>query len=83
MPARPPRKCSIVGEGIVTFGVRPGETRDFRYSKSACWMSSTWRTLSTTRITGGASSSVPSGLTTVTGMSVFTPPSLSRKSMWK
>ena len=22
MPARPPRKCSIVGDGIVTFGVR-------------------------------------------------------------
>ncbi len=24
MPARPPRKCSIVGEGIVTLGVQPG-----------------------------------------------------------
>ena len=34
-----------------------------------------------TRITGGASSSVPSGLRMVTGMSVLTPPSCSRKSM--
>ena len=62
MPARPPRKCSIVGDGIVTFGVRPALTRDFRYSKSARWMSFTWRTLSITRITGGASSSRAVGL---------------------
>jgi hypothetical protein len=46
-------------------------------------MSLAWRTLSMTRITGGASSSVPSARFTVTGMSVFTPPSCSRKSMWK
>ena len=83
MPARPPRKCSIVGDGIVTFGVWPALTCDFRYSKSARWMSLTWRTLSITRITGGASSSLPSGFRIVTGMSVLTPPSCSRKSMWK
>ncbi len=86
MPARPPRKCSIVGDGIVTLGVAPGAnlaTCAFRYSKSARWMSFAWRTVSTTRITGGASSWVPSGLRIVTGMSVFTPPSCSRKSMWK
>jgi hypothetical protein len=62
MPARPPRKCSIVGDGIVTLGVWPALTRDFRYSKSARWMSLTWRTLSITRITGGASSSRAVGL---------------------
>ena len=81
MPARPPRKCSIVGDGIVTFGVRVVWL--FRYWKSASWMSLTCRTLSITRITGGASSSLPSGLRMVTGMSVLTPPSCSRKSMWK
>jgi hypothetical protein len=73
----------MVGEGMVTLGVWPAETWDLRYSKSAFWMSLAWRTLSITRITGGASSSVPSGLRMVTGMSVFTPPSCSRKSMWK
>jgi hypothetical protein len=40
----------MVGEGIVTFGVRL--VQDFRYWKSASWMSFTCRTLSTTRITG-------------------------------
>jgi hypothetical protein len=30
---RPPRKCSIVGDGIVTFGV--SFVTDFRNSKSA------------------------------------------------
>ena len=50
----------MVGEGIVTFGVRLVH-RIFRYWKSASWMSFTWRTLSITRITGGASSWVPSG----------------------
>ena len=83
MPARPPRKCSIVGDGIETFAVCPGVTCERRYSKSAFWMSLTWRTLSVTRITGGASSSLPSGFLIVTGMSVLTPPSCSRKSMWK
>ena len=83
MPARPPRKCSIVGDGMLTFGVCPGVTRLFRYSKSARWMSLTWRTWSTTRITGGVNSSVPSGLVIVAGTSVLTPPNWSRKSMWK
>jgi hypothetical protein len=71
----------------VTFGVFPvfpdASTWLFRNSKSARWMSFAWVTLSITRITGGASSSVPSGFLIVTGMSVFTPPSCSRKSMWK
>ena len=65
----------------MTFAVRV--VQDFRYWKSASWMSFTWRTLSITRITGGASSSVPSGFLIITGMSVLTPPICSRKSMWK
>ena len=73
----------MVGEGMVTLGVLPGPIWLLRYWKSASWMFLAWRTLSITRITGGASSSVPSGFFTVTGMSVFTPPSCSRKSMWK
>jgi hypothetical protein len=81
IPARPPRKCSIVGDGIVTFGVRL--VRLLRYSKSARWMSFTWRTLSITRITGGASSWLPSAFLTIIGSSQCTPPSCSRKSMWK
>ena len=73
----------MVGEGMVTFGVLPADTWLLRYSKSASWMHLACVTLSMTRITGGASSSVPSGLRMVTGMSVFTPPNCSRKSMWK
>ena len=77
----------MVGDGIVTFGVWPLVPDelifDFRYSKSAFWMSLTWRTLSTTRITGGESSSLPSGFLTRKGGAVLTPPSCSRKSMWK
>ena len=73
----------MVGLGMVTLGVMPGAIRLFRYSKSASWMFLAWRTLSITRITGGASSSVPSAFFTVTGMSVFTPPSCSRKALWK
>ena len=73
----------MVGEGMETLGVRPALTWLLRYLKSASWMSLAWRTLSITRITGGASSSVPSGFLIVTGMSVLTPPSCSRKSMWK
>ncbi|MCY1378183.1 hypothetical protein D9M69_657960 [compost metagenome] len=72
---------------MVTLGVSAGRPRaatwPFRYWKSASWMFFAWRTLSITRITGGASSSLPSGRTMVTGMSVFTPPSCSRKSIWK
>ena len=34
-------------------------------------------------ITGGASSSLPSGFLTMTGISVCTPPSCCKKSMWK
>jgi hypothetical protein len=67
----------------VTFGVPVWPTWRLRNSKSARWMSLTWRTLPMTRMTGGASSSLPSGFLIVTGMSVFTPPSCSRKSMWK
>ena len=77
----------MVGDGIVTFGVWPllpdKSTWLFRNSKSARWMLVWCPTLPTTRITGGARSSLPSGLMMVTGMPVFTPPSLSRKSMWK
>ncbi len=71
----------MVGEGIVTFAVRL--VQDLRYWKSASWMSFTCRTLSTTRITGGESSSLPSGRLIMTGRSVLTPPICSRKSMWK
>lgn len=73
----------MVGEGMVTLGVRPALTRLLRYWKSASWMSLACRTVSVTRMTGGASSAVPSGLRIVTGMSVLTPPSCSSKSMWK
>ena len=58
MAARPPRKCSIVGDGIETFGVRVVTLA--RNWKSRTWMGRTCRTLPVTCMTGGAKSTTPS-----------------------
>ena len=81
--ARPPRKCSIVGDGIVTFGTRL--VTDFRNSKSASWIGRAWRTLPVTCITGGAKLTSPALPWNFAVMPprVSTPSSCSRKSMWK
>src|SRR4029434_11191161 len=83
MASRPPRKCSIVGEGIVTFGVR--FVTDLRNSKSATWIGLTCRTGAVTFITGGANSTLPCAVWNFTAIPplVSTPASCSRKSMWK
>ena len=60
----------MVGEGIVTLGVRV--VTDFRNSKSPAWIGLTWRTLPVTCITGGAKSTVPAPLRKLTAMPPFT-----------
>ena len=73
----------MVGEGIVTFGVRV--VTDFRNLKSSSWMGLTWRTLLVTCMTGGEKSTVPAWLRKLTWIPplVSTPASCSRKSTWK
>ncbi len=80
---RPPRKCSIVGDGIVTFGVRV--VADFRNSKSRRWIGREWRTLPVTCMIGGAKSTLPALLWKLIAIPplVSTPSSCVRKSMWK
>ena len=80
---RPPRKCSIVGDGIVTFGVR--RVTDFRNSKSRRWIGLACLTFLVTCITGGAKSTLPALLWKLIAMPplVSTPSSWVRKSMWK
>jgi hypothetical protein len=80
---RPPRKCSIVGDGIVTFGTR--WVAALRNSKSASWIGFAWRTFPVTFSTGGAKSTSPAALWNLTWMppEVSMPSSCSRKSMWK
>jgi hypothetical protein len=57
---RPPRKCSIVGDGIVTFGVRV--VTDLRNWKSRSWIGFECFTFVVTCITGGAKSTLPAAL---------------------
>src|SRR5215472_8951770 len=73
----------MVGEGIVTFGVRL--VSDLRYSKSATWIGEAWRTLPVTCSTGGAKSMSPLALwkCAVRPPRASTPSSCSRKSIWK
>ncbi len=83
MPPRPPRKCSIVGEGIVTLGV-PFVT-DFRNLKSSSWIGFACFTFPVTLRTGGAKPTSPVLVWNcdVKPVCVSTPSSCSRKSMWK
>ena len=57
---RPPRKCSTVGEGSVTFGVR--EATDLRKAKSSTKMPCGRPSLPVTASVGGAWSLVPSAV---------------------
>ena len=50
----------MVGEGMVTFGVRV--VAALRKLKSATWIGRTWRTLPVTCNTGGAKSTSPLAL---------------------
>src|SRR5437762_5045336 len=83
MPSRPPRKCSIVGDGIVTFGVRL--VTDFRNLKSSSWIGLACFALPVTLSTGGAKPMSPFFVWNceVNPVCVSTPSSCSRKSMWK
>ena len=84
MPARPARKCSIVGLGIETLGV--SLTSEARYSKSASWIGLTWLTLPETTIFGGAKwTSLPAAFWNALAIPPCssTPSSWSRKSVWK
>jgi hypothetical protein len=79
--ARPPRKWTIVGDGIDTFGVCVAT--DARYRKSSTWMSWAWRSGPTTESFGGVMWTVvaESELDAMLPVTA-TPSSCSRKSRW-
>ena len=79
--ARPPRKWTIVGDGIDTFGVCVAT--EARYRKSSTWMSRPWRSGPTTDSFGGVSgrSTAASELAAMLPVTA-TPSSCSRKSRW-
>ncbi len=53
MASRPPRKCTIVGDGMVIFGVTEAATIDLRNLKSSTNMPSGRDSLPTTCSDGG------------------------------
>ena len=83
IPARPPRKCAIVGDGIVTFGMHPGGVSGSMNSRSATWMGRSWVSLPVTVIRGGVWCTVsPESEVEAIVPSVVIPPSCCRKSRW-
>ena len=81
MPARPPRKWTIVGDGIDTFGVTV--VTDARYRKSATWMGWVCRSLPTTVNLGGVMCTVSAASELAAMLPVTaTPSSCWRKSRW-